>query len=114
MISLLPYLIVAYIGVYSSDYKEQDWYLHVEDFSNFRLAHFRRAFRLVFKSRTGRVLSIELTLFQSDALRGKEFICRGRQNKCIKDNKHFNMNIIRFKERRVTLDGFYLTEKIVY
>ena len=66
VISLLPYLIFAFMALYFPAYREQDWFFAGRRFCipfvylnpaanplifNFRLAHFRRAFKLVFKSR---------------------------------------------------------------
>lgn len=64
--SLLPYLIFKLMDLYLPEYREQDWFFAGVRFFlpfvylnpaanplifNFRIAHFRRAFRLVFMSR---------------------------------------------------------------
>lgn len=78
VISLLPYLTFMFTDLYFPEYREQDWFFACRRLFipfvylnpatnplifNFRLAHFRRAFRLVFRVRVTRLHDIQLSSF---------------------------------------------------
>ena len=89
VISLLPYLAFIFMDLYFLKYREEDWFFACRRFSlpfvylnpamnplifNFRLAHFRRTFKIVFMLRNLRVKDIQLTSFSKSRSRDKECI----------------------------------------
>lgn len=120
VISLLPYLAFIFMDLYFPKYRKQDWFFAARRFFlpfvylnpamnplifNFRLAHFRRTFRLVFMSRNVRVQDIQLTSFSKSRSRDKD--------NCICWERKYKFKIYIIEKTQTDYGLFLLTTRIV-